>query len=435
SQNIAIGYLALALQSFNNSGTAWNTENVAIGSRALTSNQPTSSTNGYRNTAVGSLALQSNSTGSLNTAIGYNANVGSGALSNATAIGANAQVDIANAVVIGSINGINGAAATANVGIGTTAPQSLLHIGSLSTSAVVSTNYSFTMQHYDPTFAAANQIRPYMNRAWNGSLGDFLYISASGNRDNNQQAAIIFSELQGILFGRGSNTASSLFSEHMKLSADGRLGIGTTAPLNRIHVTTSETGGAFVARFDNSAATNTSNGVLVTAGSNSTAGALLMRFNRPDGMQIGSISQASATTVNYNITSDERLKNVVSASTYGLKALNQIKVVDYYYKSDESKTLQNGFLAQQLFQHYPFAVTQPRDEKSFWQVDYGKLTPILVKSVQELNQKLEIENQKLRSENEQLKAQILQLSNDNKAIKADLEEIKKHLGLDLEAKK
>ena len=49
-------------------------------------------------------------------------------LTNATAIGANALVTQDNSVVIGSINGTNGATATASVGINTTAPKTHLHI-------------------------------------------------------------------------------------------------------------------------------------------------------------------------------------------------------------------------------------------------------------------------------------------------------------------
>jgi hypothetical protein len=61
--------------------------------------------------------------------LGANSDVSTGTLNNATAIGANALVSESNAMVLGSINGINGAAANTLVGIGTTAPSYLLHIG------------------------------------------------------------------------------------------------------------------------------------------------------------------------------------------------------------------------------------------------------------------------------------------------------------------
>ena len=68
-------------------------------------------------------------TGSYNTFLGTNSAMSTGTLSNATAIGTNAEVAESNAMVLGSIKGVNNATASTNVGIGTTAPTYLLHIG------------------------------------------------------------------------------------------------------------------------------------------------------------------------------------------------------------------------------------------------------------------------------------------------------------------
>jgi hypothetical protein len=67
------------------------------------------------------------------TALGARAFIGtiadeSPGISNATALGANAQVTRSNSLVLGSINGVNGATVDTNVGIGTTAPQAKLHV-------------------------------------------------------------------------------------------------------------------------------------------------------------------------------------------------------------------------------------------------------------------------------------------------------------------
>jgi hypothetical protein len=72
-QNVAIGTQSLSTQSFSNAGVGWSSNNVAVGYQALNSNQPTSIANGINNTAVGTSALQDNTTGASNTATGLDA--------------------------------------------------------------------------------------------------------------------------------------------------------------------------------------------------------------------------------------------------------------------------------------------------------------------------------------------------------------------------
>ncbi len=110
-QNTAVGANSM---SVNTSGSS----NVSIGNTSLNAN-----ITGNQNTAIGSIAMFSNVSGSNNTAVGAASNVGAGNLINATALGSGARVDQSNAMVLGSINGINGATATINVGIGTTTPN------------------------------------------------------------------------------------------------------------------------------------------------------------------------------------------------------------------------------------------------------------------------------------------------------------------------
>ncbi|KKQ35081.1 MAG: hypothetical protein US50_C0026G0005 [Candidatus Nomurabacteria bacterium GW2011_GWB1_37_5] len=87
-----------------------------------------STTTGGNNVFVGTTAGFSNTTGSENTIIGSQANVGGIGLTNATAIGSLAFVSASNSLVLGSINGVNGAINDTNVGIGTSSPTYLLEI-------------------------------------------------------------------------------------------------------------------------------------------------------------------------------------------------------------------------------------------------------------------------------------------------------------------
>ncbi len=102
-------------------------------------------TQGSGNTFIGSLVGLGNTTGGFNAFFGTNtgitnmtgdglalfgsfADVGSNNLTNANAIGNRAYVTQSNSLVLGSIAGVNGSSASTNVGIGTTAPQTALHI-------------------------------------------------------------------------------------------------------------------------------------------------------------------------------------------------------------------------------------------------------------------------------------------------------------------
>jgi hypothetical protein len=116
SHNTAVGmYTLLQLTGAD--------ENSAVGAYALEDNY------GHDNTAVGYLALSSNTDGNDLTCIGANCNSASNNLSNATAIGAHSLVSVSDSVVLGSVAGINGATATAKVGIGTSSPTAILTIG------------------------------------------------------------------------------------------------------------------------------------------------------------------------------------------------------------------------------------------------------------------------------------------------------------------
>lgn len=83
---------------------------------------------GDENSFFGRSAGNTNTAGIRNTIIGSNADVASVNLTNATAIGNRALVSQSNALILGSINGINGSTADTNVGIGLTTPSEKLEI-------------------------------------------------------------------------------------------------------------------------------------------------------------------------------------------------------------------------------------------------------------------------------------------------------------------
>jgi hypothetical protein len=173
----------------------------------------------------------------------------------------------------------------------------------------------------------------------------------------------------------------------------GNVGINNSDPGYQFEVDYS--GASYTTKLNNTLGTQFGHGLLIQGGSNATPGALMAAFIRPDGTGIGTISQNSATTVAYNTSSDFRIKENIIDSIRGLEVLNRITVRDFNYIYDPNKAKLQGFIAQELNEVYPEAVSPGGDDarENPWSVEYGRLTPLLVKSVQELS----AENETLKS--------------------------------------
>ena len=110
--------------------------NAGVSATTGSSNTMLGKGSGYRtstgayNTFVGRDAGGGNTTGSGHTFVGYLASMPSTLtnLANASAFGFRARVTTSNALVLGAINGVNGATADTKVGIRTTAPAYTLHV-------------------------------------------------------------------------------------------------------------------------------------------------------------------------------------------------------------------------------------------------------------------------------------------------------------------
>jgi hypothetical protein len=101
--------------------------NTALGYYAM-NNFPAAAITGNYNTAVGNNAGTNMTSGSYNTLLGHNSYVSTPTFTNATGIGAYSYPGGNDIMVLGSINGVNGAGASAKVGIGTTTPADALVI-------------------------------------------------------------------------------------------------------------------------------------------------------------------------------------------------------------------------------------------------------------------------------------------------------------------
>lgn len=119
---------------------------------------------------------------------------------------------------------------TGRLGIGTNNPQTRLHV-----TGNVTTDWGLTINHFNPSFAAANQTRPWLHKAWNGTLSDYLTLSSTGNRSNTEQSAMILAG-NSISFGRGHDNGDQLSTEWLRIDTDGNMGIGINDPAQRLDV-------------------------------------------------------------------------------------------------------------------------------------------------------------------------------------------------------
>lgn len=118
------------------------------------------------------------------------------------------------------------------------------------------------------------------------------------------------------------------------------------------------------------------------------------------GSAIGQIAfNSNGTQVLYQSASDVRLKENIRPTAKGLTDLMRIQVSDFNFKSKPGRTV-TGFIAQQLYTVLPDAVTVGGTDPAVdpWAVDYGRVTPLLTKAIQE--QQSEIEALKAQNQNQ-----------------------------------
>ena len=127
---------------------------------------------------------------------------------------------------------------------------------------------------------------------------------------------------------------------------------------------------------------------------------------------IGSISRnGSNDSVNYNTSSDYRLKDGIVDKTDGVEKLKQLKPRKFYWKSNTDKTLVDGFLAHEVSDIVPEAISGTKDAVDeddniiSQAIDQSKLVPLLTAALKESITKIET----LETEMTALKARVTTL--------------------------
>jgi len=95
------------------------------------------------------------------------------------------------------------------------------------------------------------------------------------------------------------------------------------------------------------------------------------------------------TTTSYNTSSDARMKeNIADADSAG-DVIDAIQVRQFDWKVN-GEHQRYGFIAQELIEVAPEAVSAPAEEDQMMAVDYSKLVPMLVKELQSVRARLAV---------------------------------------------
>lgn len=365
STNTGSGWGSLANNTSGDANTAGGvesllyntvgTQNVASGFEALLSN-----TSGNYNTAAGTFSLYYNNGGNFNTALGYFAgsDYSSPNLTNSTAIGANADVTQSNSLVLGSINGVKGATASVNVGIGTTAPISVLE-ADVNAPRALGPTFTLTNTGGNPGAAASIDLNSY-TPSKTGTYNPAARIEAL---DDNYSDDLLF------LSNKPGATNQGLI-ENMRITSSGLVGIGTSSPDSLLSVNGSadKPGGGSWATF-----------------------------------------------------SDARLKNVDGDFTAGLDQVLKLRTIRYRYKEQNAMGIHDrdehiGFVAQEVKKVIPEAVSQ--NQQGYLLVNNDPIILAMLNAIKQQQKEIAEQKQLIRHQIRVVSAQQHEISRLNRQVGA-----------------
>ena len=110
-------------------------------------------------------------------------------------------------------------------------------------------------------------------------------------------------------------------------------------------------------------------------------------------MSCGEIALVADTSINYNTTSDRRMKQNIKDLVNCLEIVMKLKPRSYKYKNDPFRS-NIGFIAQEVAEAVPvwddgekLGTDEPVGK--LYRLDYARLTPLLVGAVKELVARVE----------------------------------------------
>ena len=284
----------------------------------------------------------------------------------------------------------------------------------------------------------------------------------------------------GIQYGTYVDLSAGASTKYPAVFLGGNVGIGTTAPTEKLEVASDLTSGTYVQVTNSGEGASSSAQVRVSShsssgffgafddahsivnwrdramfGANSSASGITisahntgqdirfvtdslggerMRINSSGNVGIGSTAPTEKLEVSGNVkadaflyTSDERFKEDIEPVKGALEGLKELHGVTYVWRRDEfpernfEAIMQYGLIAQDVERIYPELVTT--DKNGFKSVKYANLVSIIIEAVKEQNLQVEENKREIAS----LKKENQIIRKENELIKKESEDLKKRL--------
>lgn len=249
--------------------------------------------------------------------------------------------------------------ASGNVGIGETSPANLLHVKASDVSAAPIDTALMVLEKSGTNYLS------FMGA--NTNTQGVLF----GDADDNDVAGITYNHSSNYM---AFNTAAS---ERMRIHSGGAVSIGITTAFTDGN-TNSGSGSVHISN----------NGAralhLQRAGSN---GEVVAFYRGGISGEVGNISVSTSSTA-YNTSSDYRLKENVNYEFNALTRVKELKPARFNFIVDADKTV-DGFLAHEVSDIVPEAITGEKDGEEMQGIDQSKLVPLLTKAIQEQQELIE----------------------------------------------
>jgi hypothetical protein len=190
------------------------------------------------------------------------------------------------------------------------------------------------------------------------------------SKSDDTNTGIFFPAADTIAFSEGG-------TESMRIDSSGNVLVGTTTQLDGALVTNNGSYSQSGHQMNYSSAQTTIEFVNRNSGGAKT-------FSWYYATSGGGTPATLSTSGVWTNASDARGKENITDINYGLDVVLALKPRQYDVKSDNSHAI--GFVAQEVFPIIPELVhsTKTQDNEEYYGLDYGSMTAVLVKAIQEL---------------------------------------------------